>query len=206
MAKIAILGTGRVGNSIWKGIKNGSNQVKFGSRNPSDAKVEKGADVISLGEAAKWADVIVLAVPHKATKDVIKNVGEENFRGKVVIDVTNAINENRELALGYNTSAAEEIHKKIPEAKVVKAFNTVFAENMDKGRISNEALTLFVAANDKKAKETVMGLGKEMGFEPVDVGPLKSARYLEPMGMLLINLGFEANLGTKIGFRLLGKK
>ncbi len=206
MTKIAILGTGRVGTAIWKGIKKGSDQVKFGSRNPSQAKVEKGSEVIGLDEAAKWADVIVLAVPHKATEKVIKGAGEANFKNKVVIDVTNAINDRGELALGYSTSGAEDIQKLIPNARVVKAFNTVFAENMEKGKINKNALTLFVASDDKKAKEIVMELGRTIGFRPVDAGPLKSARYLEPMGMLLINLGYGSSLGTKIGFLLVDEK
>jgi hypothetical protein len=91
----------------------------------------------------------------------------------------------------------------LPKAHVVKAFNTVFAQNQSTGRIGNEKLTLFVAGNDKRAKQTVMQLRADIGFDPVDAGPLRSARYLEPMAMLIIGLGYELRSGEKIGFRLI---
>jgi predicted dinucleotide-binding enzyme len=84
----------------------------------------------------------------------------------------------------------------------VKAFNTVFAQNQSVGRIGNEKLTLFVAGDDAKAKQTVMQLGADIGFDPVDAGKLKAARYLEPMGMLMISLGYGLGMGTKIGYKL----
>jgi predicted dinucleotide-binding enzyme len=106
------------------------------------------------------------------------------------------------LAIGFSTSAAEELQKKLPKARVVKAFNTVFAQNQSTGRLGNEQLTLFVASDDAKAKQSVMQLGRDIGFDPADAGPLKSARYLEPMAMLLINLGYVLGMGTKIGYKL----
>ena len=84
----------------------------------------------------------------------------------------------------------------------MKAFNTVFAQNQGTGKVGNEQLTLFVVGDDAKAKQTVMLRGKDIGFEPVDGGPLKAARYLEPMGMFMINLGYTLGMGTKIGFKL----
>jgi len=84
----------------------------------------------------------------------------------------------------------------------VKAFNTVFASNQSNGKINNEQLTLFVAGNQAKAKDTVMRLGRDIGFEPVDAGPLKNARYLEPMAMLIIDLGYGLGMGTNIGYKL----
>jgi predicted dinucleotide-binding enzyme len=104
--------------------------------------------------------------------------------------------------MGFTTSAAEEIQKMLPKAHVVKAFNTVFAQNQSTGKIGGERLALFVAGDDVKAKKTVMQLGADIGFEPVDAGPLKAARYLEPMGMLMISLGYMLGMGTKIGFKL----
>lgn len=122
--------------------------------------------------------------------------------GKVLLDATNAIGEKMNLAIGFSTSAAEELQKKLPKARVVKAFNTVFAVNQSTGRIGHEQLTLFVAADDANAKQTVMQLGIDIGFDPVDAGPLKAARYLEPMVMLLVNLGYGLGMGTGIGYRL----
>ncbi len=203
MVKIAILGTGNVGKALFGGIKNGSNEVKFGSRDPSKSKAPEGAEVVTMKEAVQWAEVIIFAVPHHSTSETINSIGGDNFNDKIVIDVTNALNEKWELAMGFDTSAAEEMQKLIPGAKVVKAFNYVFAENMSNGKVGEGSLTLFVASDDSRAKEVVMKIGNEIGFESVDAGPLKSARYLEPLGMLLIGLGMNQKLGTKIGFKLL---
>jgi 8-hydroxy-5-deazaflavin:NADPH oxidoreductase len=78
----------------------------------------------------------------------------------------------------------------------------MFAANQDTGKVGKETLTLFVAGDDAKAKESVMRLGLDIGFEPIDVGPLKAARYLEPMAMLIISLAFGLGMGTCIGYRL----
>ncbi len=107
-----------------------------------------------------------------------------------------------EWSLGFTTSAAEEVAKLLPNAQVVKAFNTMFSRYMSSGKIGEERLSLLVAGDDGKAKETILRLGEEIGFDPVDAGPLRSARYLEPMGLLNINLAFAQKMGTGIGFRL----
>lgn len=187
---MAIIGKGNVGSAIAAGLS-GKHEVKFGHRDSKEPVLD----------AAKWGEVIILAIPHGAAADAAKEVGSA-ADGKTVIDVSNALTENMELAVGFSTSAAEEIQKKLPKASVVKAFNTVFAQNQSAGRIGNEQLTLFVASDDAKAKRTVMQLGQDIGFDAVDAGPLKSARYLEPMGMLMINLGYELGMGTKIGYKL----
>ena len=189
--KIGIIGNGNVGTAIATGLTRKGHEVKFGHRDPKEP----------VSEAAKWGEVIILAVPHDAAADTAKELGSA-ADGKTVIDVSNALTENMELAIGFTTSAAEEIQKKLPKAHVVKAFNTVFAQNQSVGRIGNEKLTLFVAGDDAKAKQTVMQLGADIGFDPVDAGKLKAARYLEPMGMLMISLGYGLGMGTKLGYRL----
>jgi predicted dinucleotide-binding enzyme len=189
--KIGIIGKGHVGNALAMGLSRAGHEVKFGHRDPKE----------TVSEAAKWGDVIILAVPHSAAADTARAVGSA-ANGKTVIDVSNALTENMELAIGFTTSAAEEIQKMLPKAHVVKAFNTVFAQNQSTGKVGNEQLTLFVAGDDAKAKQTVMRLGKDIGFEPADAGPLKAARYLEPMGLFMISLGYTLGMGTKIGFKL----
>jgi predicted dinucleotide-binding enzyme len=77
-----------------------------------------------------------------------------------------------------------------------------FAQNQDTGKVGNQRLTAFVAGNDSKAKQTAIQLTRDIGFDPVDSGPLKAARYLEPMAMLIINLGYAYKMGTNIGFKL----
>ena len=189
--KIGIIGKGNVGSALAMGLSRAGHEIKFGHRDPKEP----------VAEAAKWGEVIILAVPHSAAADTTKAVGSA-ADGKTVIDVSNALTENMELAIGFTTSAAEEIQRMLPKAHVVKAFNTVFAQNQSIGKVGNEQLTLFVAGDDAKAKQTVMRLGKDIGFEPVDGGPLKAARYLEPMGLFMIRLGYVLGMGTKIGFKL----
>jgi predicted dinucleotide-binding enzyme len=132
---------------------------------------------------------------------VAKDIGSA-ADGKVVLDVTNAVGDDWNLTIGFTTSMAEELQKMLPRARVVKAFNTVFAKNQSTGKVGGEQLTLFVAADDAEAKQTIMRLGSEIGFNAVDAGPLKSARYLEPMAMLLMIMAFQLGMGVDIGYKL----
>src|SRR4030043_992440 len=161
--KIGIVGKGNVGPAIAAGLTRAGHEVKFGHRDPEEP----------VAEAARWGEVIILAVPHDAAADAAKEVGSA-ADGKTVIDVSNALTKNMDLAIGFTTSAAEKIQKMLLKAHVVKAFNTVFAQNQSVGRIGNERLTLFVAGDDAKAKQAVMQLGADIGFEPVDAGKLKA--------------------------------
>jgi len=140
-------------------------------------------------------------VPYENVADAAKAIGAL-ANGKVLLDATNAVGDDMTLAIGCSTSAAEELQKQLLKAHIVKAFNTVFAANQSTGKLGAEQLSLFVAGDDLSAKKTIMRLGKDIGFDPVDAGPLKSARYLEPMGILMINLGYALGMGNKIGFRL----
>ena len=189
--KIGIIGKGRVGIAIGEGLGRKGHQVKHGHRDLKEP----------VSEAAKWGEVIILAVPHEAVADATKEIGSL-ADGKVLLDVTNAVTDKLGLAIGFSTSAAEEVQKKLPKARVVKAFNTVFAANQNTGRIGKEQLALFVAGDDAEAKQTVMQLGRDIGFDSVDAGLLRSARYLEPMAILLMNMAFSLRMGTGIGYKL----
>ena len=189
--KIGIIGKGNVGTAIGTGLTRKGHEVKFGHRDPKEP----------VADAAEWGEVIILAVPYENVADAAKAIGSL-ANGKVLLDVTNAVGDNMTLAIRCSTSAAEELQKRLPKTRVVKAFNTVFAANQSTGKLGTEQLSLFVAGNDLKAKQTVMRLGKDIGFDPVDAGPLKSARYLEPMAILMINLGYALGMGNKIGYKL----
>jgi len=189
--KIGIIGKGKVGTAIAQGLSSKGHEIRHGHRDPKEP----------VSEAAKWGEIVFLAVPYENVTDTVKEIGSA-ADGKVLVDVTNAVGENMSLAIGCSTSAAEELQKKLPKAHVVKAFNTVFARNQGVGKVGTEQLTLFVAGGDAKAKQTVMQLGRDIGFDPVDAGSLESARYLEPMGILLINLGLKFGMGTGIGYKL----
>jgi 8-hydroxy-5-deazaflavin:NADPH oxidoreductase len=189
--KIAIIGKGNVGNALYKGLSKAGHETKFGHRDPAEP----------VADAAKWGEVIILAVPHDNANNAIEAMGQ-HVDGKIVIDVMNAVGSNLELTISCKTSTAEETQKRLPKARVVKAFNTVFAKNQSTARVGQEKLSAFIAGDDINAKHIVEKLTKDIGFEPVDCGPLKSARFLEAMGILIINLGYNYKMGVDIGYRL----
>jgi predicted dinucleotide-binding enzyme len=188
--KIAILGKGNVGSALARGLARNYSEVQAVGNNKDAQR-----------QAAAQADVVILAVPFPAIEDVVKHVGTA-LSGKVVIDATNPLDANMNLAIGYTTSSAEELQKKLPQARIVKAFNSVFAQHMDSGKVGDTTLTAFIAGDDAEAKESVKALATDIGFEVVDAGPLKNARLLEPLGYLNIQLGYVVGLGTGIGLNL----
>ncbi|HZD43754.1 MAG TPA: NADPH-dependent F420 reductase [Methanomicrobiales archaeon] len=189
--KIAIIGKGHVGTALGSGLTRAGHEIRYGHRDPGEP----------VHDAAEWGDVIVLAIPYPAIPDAALTIGSA-ADGKLLIDVTNALDRNGNLAIGCTTSAAEELQKMLPRAHVIKAFNTVFAPNQTSGKLGGEDLTAFIAGDDERSKETAMRLARDIGFDPVDAGPLKSARYLEPMALLLIELGYGLKMGTGIGYKL----
>ncbi|MDB5930722.1 MAG: putative oxidoreductase, coenzyme F420-dependent, partial [Polaromonas sp.] len=129
----------------------------------------------------------------------LQSVGD--LTGKVVIDITNPLTADyMGLTLGFDTSAAEEIAKALPGAQVVKAFNTVLAQVLTEGpAFSNgQTVPVFYAGDDERAKQTVRALAESIGFQPVNAGGLKNARYLEPMAGLNIYFAYGAGQGTQI--------
>lgn len=190
MKKIGIIGDGNVGSALARGLKRAGHDVRA-----------VGKDRTAIREIASWAEVVLLAVPFGAIDDVIKEVADM-LEGKIVVDVTNAIDANMSLAVGFTTSGAE-LQRKAPKAFVVKAFNTVFAQHMDTGRLGDASLTAFVAGDDPGAKKTALELARGIGFDAVDAGPLRNARLLEPLAYLNIQLGYVLGMGTQMGFKLL---
>ncbi len=191
MAKrIGMIGNGHVGSALERGLTRAGHEVR-----------SVGDDPDGVRDTAEWAQVVFLAVPFAAVAAAADAAGR-GLDGKPVVDVTNAIGPDRNLAVGLHTSGAEELQKRIPRAKVVKAFNTVFASRMDSGRVGGESISVFAAGDDEDARRQVLELARDIGFDPVDSGPLRNARYLEPMAMLNIQLGHALGLGTDIGLRL----
>jgi predicted dinucleotide-binding enzyme len=160
-----------------------------------------GRDPDGLLTTAAWGEILIFAVPFGAIDDVLRQVGD-TVNGKILLDVTNALTPDYQLAIGCTTSGAEELQRKVPKAKVVKAFNTIFAQNMSTGKVKGEKLTLFVAGDDGTAKNLVLSAGGDIGFDPVDAGPLKNARWMETLGYFNIQLGYTLKMGTEIGFKL----
>ncbi len=188
--KIAIIGHGNVGSALERGLKRAGYEVRA-----------TGKDAAAVRGAASWAEAIILAVPFDQIDATVRELGGA-ADGKPLVDVTNALGPNGELAVGFSTSGAEELQKKLPRARVVKSFNTVFAQHMDSGHLKGQALTAFVAGNDAEAKHIVSELAKDIGFDPIDAGPLENARWIESLGYLNIQLGYKLRMGHDIGFEL----
>lgn len=186
--KIAVIGNGNIGGGLAKVLAEAGHQVR---------SVGKGDDILA---AVAAAEIIVLATPYGAVVDL---AGKVDFEGKLVIDLTNPVTEDFQgLQLGHATSAAEEIAALLPGARVVKALNTIFAEHYSKGlKVDGKPLQTFVASNDAEARGTVKALAESIGLEAVDAGPLKNARYLEPLGYMNIQLGYMLGQGTGIAPR-----
>lgn len=195
---IAILGTGNMAKGLADVFSNAGYDVVLGSREPAAVDANAKVTVAGIAEAAKQADTVVLAVPFEAARDVIATAG--GLKGKTVIDITNPLTADyMGLTIGHTTSAAEEIQKLAPEAKVVKAFNTIFASVLQAGgKIDGEPVTVFVAGDDEAATASVEALAAKAGFRPVRAGGLSVSRYIEPVAGLNITLGYGRGLGTAI--------
>ncbi len=188
--KIAIIGKGNVGSALKRGLERKGYEVRMTGR---------GDGVLDAG---KWGEVLIFAMPHSAVDDALGTLGDA-VKGKIIVDVTNPLTPGLDLAVGFTTSAAEELQKKAPEAMVVKAFNTVFAAVMDSGKVKGSQVSVFAAGDDMKARSEVLELARDIGFDAVDAGPLKNARLLEPLALLNISLGYPLKMGTQIGMRLM---
>lgn len=188
--KIAIIGRGNVGTALRRGLEGAGYEVK-----------STGNDSKEIRAIVAWGEILILAIPFGAIDDVLLVIGDA-VQGKALLDVTNSLTPDYQLALGCTTSGAEELQRKAPKAKVIKAFNTVFARNMSTGNIKGEKLTLFVAGDDGVSKNLVLSMGRDIGFDPVDAGPLTNARWVETLGYFNIQLGLTLKMGTDIGFRL----
>lgn len=205
---IAIIGAGRVGAALGTRWARAGHQVMYGVRKPDDPKITsllgdtpKGR-AGSVAEAAAFGDVVVLATPWSATESALRAAG--SLAGKVVVDVTNPLNENfSSLTVGHTSSGGEMVAAWARGAKVVKTLNSTGSNNMLNPKYGSETVSMFVCGDDTAAKATVSELVKALGFDVVDAGPLASARLLEPLAMLWISLAYAWGQGTEIAFRLL---
>ncbi|MDG6926352.1 MAG: NAD(P)-binding domain-containing protein [Nitrososphaerota archaeon] len=191
--RVGIIGKGNVGSSIKRGLERVGYQVKT-----------VGNDRNGVRETASWAEVIILAVPFNALDNVLDEMGD-GANGKVLVDATNVYTLEMMSVVG-SKSGAEILQGKAPGARVVKAFNSHFAKNMETGHIAGQQLSFFIAGDDKEAKQKVLELGSDLGFDPVDCGPLQNAKLVESLGNLGISLGYGMGMGQDIGFKLVRAK
>ena len=200
---ISILGTGNMAKGLAGVLAKAGHPVVLANRDEAKARAvaaELGNGVSAAGfrDAAASADVVVLAVPYDAASEVIAAAG--GLAGKIVVDITNPLTADYSgLTVGHTTSAAEEIQKHAPQARVVKAFNTVFASVLQAdGKAAGRPATVFVAGDDPQDRKVVSDLAASASFAPLETGGLASSRYLEPVAGLNIALGYGLGHGTDI--------
>ena len=178
--KIAVIGAGKMGGGFAKALAP-KHEVAVGSREPErgsmQAKEMGAAKGGSYADATTDAEVVFLAVPWPAVDQTLAELGD--LAGKVLVDVTNPFVGGK-LQLHESSSNAEEIQRKVPKARVVKGWNTIFAPVLNSSPVfDGQPASVFLASDDEKAKEIVAGLARDIGFDPIDAGPLTGARDLE---------------------------
>jgi predicted dinucleotide-binding enzyme len=207
--KIGIIGSGNVGGALGTRWAQLGHEVTFGSRNPGSEAMKQlvsragGQTRAALSaETARDNDVLLLATPWPAAREVLASLGDLN--GKILIDATNPLLPTLQgLELGNTTSAGEHVAAWATGAKVVKAFNTVGFNIMENPAFGSDKPVMFYCGDDAGAKETVKQLTEEVGFDAVDAGPLTQARVLEPFALLWISLAYSRGLGREIAFKLM---
>ena len=199
---LLLLGAGNMGSALALQFTRAGHAVRLAATSLEKAAAVAagipGATAVELAGSAAGSDVIVVATPFEQAVAALQAAGPVD--GKVVIDITNPMTADfMGLTLGHDTSAAEEIARAVPAAEVAKAFNTLFAQILAEGASFADGQTApsFVASDSARARATATALVESIGFQPVDAGPLKNARYLEPLAGLNIWFGYGAGQGTR---------
>jgi predicted dinucleotide-binding enzyme len=188
--RVGILGSGEVGQALAKGFVDRGHDVLLGTRNPTGrrpkawvSEVKGKASVGTYDEAARHGEVIVLATPGDAAEASVRAAGLRNFKGKLLIDVTNPLvfrGSEPGLRFGIEDSLGERLQRLLPDAKVVKAFNTVPSTQMVDPKFAGGAPDMMIAGDDQQAKGRVVALLKEFGWPgALDLGKIRAARWLE---------------------------
>ncbi|HET8820090.1 MAG TPA: NADPH-dependent F420 reductase [Thermoleophilaceae bacterium] len=206
---VTIIGTGNMARGIGSRFVAGGHDVTVLGKETSDAEEvvnELGADgSVKAGRSGDDIadDVVVLAVYYPDAKAAVEQYGDA-LSGKVVVDITNPVNETYDLVTPPDSSAAQELASSVPDASVVKAFNTTFANTLTQGAVSGQPLDVFIAGDDEDAKAKVAQLAKDGGLRPVDVGPLKRARELEAAGLLHMSVQGTLDTGFASALKVVG--
>jgi 8-hydroxy-5-deazaflavin:NADPH oxidoreductase len=212
---VAVIGaSGNMGSAIAKNLSKGNYRILLHSSKTNKVQslineikvVNPFADIEIVDDYVElcWeADIIIAAVPFGVEKEVAENI-RKVVNQKVVISISNPLNDTYTgLITAPGTSAAEELQKKLPQAKVIKAFNTTFAEDFYQPAINGLQVDCFVAGNDEEALHVVFDLVKTAGFNPVLAGDLSASRTLESMQLLLIQLTMQNKYNWIAGWKIL---
>jgi hypothetical protein len=204
---IAIIGAGNVGRALATSAMRSGHTVTVSSASGVTAAMlaeQTGAKAAASNRAAvEGADLVVLAVPYAAMVDLLDDVGPA-LAGKIVVDATNPLKADGSGLAVEGTSGAEQIQARLPQARVVKAFNSQFAARQADPQVAGVHVDGYVAADDEAAKQIVLELVEAMGFHPIDAGQLTMARALEAMAFLNISLQMRHNWSWQAGWKLVG--
>lgn len=186
MTNVTIFGSGNMGTAIADIFKAGGADVQF---------------IGSDGQGTVEGDVVVLAVPYPALEQIVASHGDQ-FDGKIVVDITNPLDFNTfdSLTVPAGSSATAELAEKLPNASVVKAFNTNFAATLATKKVGELATTVLIAGDDEAAKNTLASAITAGGVEAIDAGSLKRAHELEAIGFLQLTLAASEKIGWTGGF------
>jgi NADPH-dependent F420 reductase len=191
MAHLSILGRGNMGPAIASVVEKGGNSVQLLGSGDLDEPVT--------------GEIVVLAVPYPAVRDVIAQRGEQ-LAGKVVVDITNPMNVQTfdSLVVPADSSATAEIAAALPSSKVLKAFNTNFAATLASGNIGGQPTTVLIAGDDADAKAQLVEVVTAGGLRAIDAGDLRRARELEALGLLQITLAAADRISWTGGLAVQG--
>lgn len=197
---ISIIGAGRVGATLGRRWSAAGHTVTYGVRDPGDARHAALGAVALPADAVAGADVVVIALPWAAVAEVAPGL---DVGDAVVVDATNPLGPGaRELLAPSDGSGAEAVARWTGSRRVVKAFNTTGSANMADPAYPSARPMMLVAGDDEEAKATVAALADELGFDPVDGGPLAAAADLEHVAALWIRLAYGLGRGPGIAFAL----
>ena len=212
--KVGVLGSGDVAKTLAGGFLKHGHSVKIGSRNPAKladwSAQNSGSSAGTFAEAARFGEVLVLAVKGDAAAEALSLAGKDNLTGKTIIDACNPI-ENAPPEKGVlrfftdiNHSLMETLQSQFSEAHFVKAFNSVGFPCMINPEFAGGKPTMFICGNDEAAKKHVTEINAQFGWDTADMGPMEAARAIEPLCMLWCIPGFTRNDWTH-AFKLLTK-
>ena len=206
--RIGVIGSGNVGGTLGKRWAFNGHTVFFATRDPESAAIrtlltESGPTAAAgpLRDAVAHSEIVLLATPWPVTRQMLESAGD--FDNRILIDATNPLAPDLSCLECANTiSGAESVAQWAPTARVVKAFNTV-GNNVMADPAFSAPVALFYCGDDASAKQTVAPLIRELGFDPIDAGPLSQARVLEPFALLWISLAVKYGFGRDIAFQFL---
>jgi hypothetical protein len=199
--KISIIGAGHVGSTLGSGWARHGHDITFGVRNPKKTDSATMARIVPVMEAAQSSDLIVLSVPWNAVPDALLSTGD--LTGKVLLDVTNPfLPDLSGLDLKPGMSGGQKVAS-LTNAIVVKIFNSTGYPNMANPDYHGQRATMFYCGDDDNAKRVAAGLANDLGFEPVDAGPLSHSGMLESLSLLWVTLARKQGYGVNMAFRLM---